>query len=152
MSPGTHSSSRAATPRRFNRLRHGLRAAAIVIPGVESQKEWERFEAHIMRSLDPENAIEVALAARVAETLWRMQRVTLAEGDDIDAVRAGGDADWYQRQVLPDSGDLDKLIRYEAHLSRQLYQALHQLEALKQLRLGNPAPLARVTVHGLPEP
>jgi CBS-domain-containing membrane protein len=38
-----------------------------------------------------------------------------------------------------------------AHLSRQLYHALHELEALQARRLGGNAPLARLDVQGIPE-
>jgi hypothetical protein len=46
---------------------------------------------------------------------------------------------------------LQKIARYEAHLSRQLYHALHELEALQSRRLGGSAPLARLDVQGIPE-
>ena len=42
-------------------------------------------------------------------------------------------------------------MRYEAHLNRQLYQAMHELEALQARRQGGHAPLTRLDVHGLPE-
>jgi hypothetical protein len=32
---------------------------------------------------------------------------------------------------LPDEKTLEKVARYEAHLSRQLYKAMHELEALQ---------------------
>jgi hypothetical protein len=35
---------------------------------------------------------------------------------------------------LPDQADLQTVSRYEAHLSRQMYQALHELEALQTIR------------------
>jgi hypothetical protein len=35
------------------------------------------------------------------------------------------------------------------HLSRQLYKALHELEALQVRRLGGAAPLARLDVDGM---
>ncbi len=38
-------------------------------------------------------------------------------------------------------------MRYESHLNRQLYQALHELEALKARRQGQAAPLARIDVQ-----
>jgi hypothetical protein len=44
-----------------------------------------------------------------------------------------------------------KVARYEAHLSRQLYHALHELEALQTRRLGGNAPLGRLDVQGFPE-
>ena len=49
--------------------------------------------------------------------------------------------------ILPDRADLEKVARYEAHLSRQMYQALHELEALQARRVGKGAPLARVDVQ-----
>jgi hypothetical protein len=33
--------------------------------------------------------------------------------------------------ILPDAETLQKIARYEAHLSRQLYQAMHALEVLR---------------------
>jgi hypothetical protein len=54
-------------------------------------------------------------------------------------------------RILPDEKTLEKISRYEAHLSRQLYHALHELEALQTRRLGGNVPLARLDVQGLPE-
>jgi hypothetical protein len=54
-------------------------------------------------------------------------------------------------RILPDDETLQKIARYEAHLSRQLYHALHELEALQSRRLGGSAPLARLDVQGIPE-
>ena len=50
---------------------------------------------------------------------------------------------------MPDEKTLQKIARYEAHLSRQLYQAKHELEALQTKRSGGAAPLARLDVQGL---
>ncbi|MDE3095391.1 MAG: hypothetical protein KGK07_05235 [Chloroflexota bacterium] len=52
--------------------------------------------------------------------------------------------------VIPDAEYGGHIIRYEAHLSRQLYAALNQLEAIQARRSGHPAPLARLQVSGLP--
>jgi hypothetical protein len=41
--------------------------------------------------------------------------------------------------------------RLEAHLSRQFYLALHELEAQQARRQGQAAPLARVDIQGIPE-
>jgi hypothetical protein len=54
-------------------------------------------------------------------------------------------------RLLPDTHMMEKLTRYEAHLSRQLSQALHELERLKATRDGAavPPPAALdVTVNG----
>jgi hypothetical protein len=54
-----------------------------------------------------------------------------------------------RQRLLPDEKTLEKVARYEAHLSRGLYKALHELEALQTRRLGGSAPLARLDVQGL---
>jgi hypothetical protein len=57
-----------------------------------------------------------------------------------------------RERILPDEKTLEKISRYEAHLSRQLYQALHELENLqKQRTTGKGVPLARLDVQGLSE-
>jgi hypothetical protein len=52
-----------------------------------------------------------------------------------------------RERVLLDEADLQRISRYEAHLSRQMYQALHELEALQTRRDGKAAPLARLDVQ-----
>src|SRR5215218_6148740 len=72
-----------------------------------------------------------------------------------EVVRLKGAAEKVQAQilkkrrerVLPDQADLQTVSRYEAHLSRQMYQALHELEALQTRRGGKAAPLARLDVQ-----
>ncbi len=54
-----------------------------------------------------------------------------------------------RERLLPDDKTLEKVARYEAHLSRQLYQAMHELEALQAKRGGGVAPLARLDVQGM---
>jgi hypothetical protein len=60
-----------------------------------------------------------------------------------------------QRRMLPDEVVLNKVTRYEAHLSRQMLQALHTLERLQAARAGQPVspPAALdVTVEAAPPP
>ena len=54
-----------------------------------------------------------------------------------------------RERLLPDEKTLEKIARYEAHLSRGLYKALHELESLQARRTGSAAPLARLDVDGL---
>ena len=54
-----------------------------------------------------------------------------------------------RERLLPDENILEKIARYEAHLSRGLYKALHELVALQSRRTGGVAPLARLDVDGL---
>jgi hypothetical protein len=54
-----------------------------------------------------------------------------------------------RERLLPDEKTLEKVSRYEAHLSRLMFKALHELEALQARRTGGAVPLARLDVDGL---
>ena len=54
-----------------------------------------------------------------------------------------------RERLLPDEKTLEKVARYEAHLSRLFHKTLHELEALQTRRSGGVAPLARLDVDGL---
>ena len=92
------------------------------------------------------------------------QPVNLDDGDDVynwPWLAAGemgnvrvGTFQSASARLLPHPLDIDKIIRFEAHLNRQLYQALHQLEAMRAERHGQSTPLLRVDVQhhtGTPE-
>jgi hypothetical protein len=162
---------------RHNAVRHGLRTYAIVIPGVEDQDDWQQFAIEVVESLNPASAIENALAERAAELLWRLRRASRAERDIAVAqgqrdnfeaarrreelernVREYGDRGPYKRElatpdppapprVLPNLDELTIISKYEARLSRQLLNTLHELEALQERRAGRAAPLARLDVN-----
>jgi hypothetical protein len=56
-----------------------------------------------------------------------------------------------QRRILPEDKTLDKVVRYEAHVGRQMLQALHTLERLQKTRAGEDVPppgALDVTVNG----
>lgn len=179
-----------------NPIKHGLTATAIVLPS-ESADEWKSFHEDVRARSDAEGAIEIALASRIAELLWRLRRVTRAEGQFVSVVQMRGDTLEHDRQVvasleapaadapdaptehprqlwarklgmyagaiiageaandyqrtlpvlLPDDAQLDKIVKYEAHLSRLLNHALHELGALQDRRRGQSTPLARLDIN-----
>lgn len=161
---------------RLNAVRHAVLSQTPVIPELETEEDWQSHRARLFDDLDPHGALEEALVERIALTLWqhqrlvRFQRAAVIRGS-FSALEAMSDAATYgerrlgipsekslsdeqvERRLLecliPTGEDLAKIMRYEAHLNRQLYQAMHELEALKARRYGDSAPLARVDVHGL---
>jgi hypothetical protein len=52
-------------------------------------------------------------------------------------------------RLLADETTLKKTVCYKAYLSRGLYQAVHELEALQTKRSGAAASLARLDVQAL---
>ena len=89
--------------------------------------------------IEPEEAVMEALhtAAR-HDAAIKATKAEKAEAELLAERRA---------RILPDRADLEKIARYEAHLSRQMYRALHELEASQARRVGKAAPLARVDVQ-----
>lgn len=125
------------------------------IPGVPEGTDWEEYggwTAGMVRAgieaiakatgEDPEDLLEVATeearsGARRAE--HQAEQVEL----DLTNMR--------RERLLPDEKTLEKVSRYEAHLSRLFFKSLHELEALQKQRSGGEAPLARLDIEGLPE-
>lgn len=93
-------------------------------------------------SLDPNELLEAATYETGYEARSAAHKKVEVEEEISRKVR---------ERTLPDDYTLQKVARYEAHLSRQLYHALHELEALQTRRSGGNAPIARLDVQGLPE-
>jgi hypothetical protein len=127
----------------LNAISHGLVSARLVVPG-ESATEWEGSRQAMVDALAPAGPVEEALAERAATAVWRLRRVAAYEAASIAERQHLATA---SARLLPHPLDIDKIIRYEAHLSRQLYQALHQLEAMRAERRGQSTPLLRVDVQ-----
>ncbi|MBO0698266.1 MAG: hypothetical protein J2P46_07735 [Zavarzinella sp.] len=70
---------------RLNAVRHGLRGAPVVVPGLEAPADWERFRADMVSSLSPVGPLEETLAERAAGLLWRLRRVERFESLSVAA-------------------------------------------------------------------
>jgi hypothetical protein len=129
-----------------NPTRFGVHSADPVIPGIERLEDWKAHRVGIIASLAPVGELEAKLASRCALLLWRLNRIVAYEQAEYARANEG-----HEDFRLPAGNELDKIMRYEAHLSRQLYQAKHELEVLQKQRRGEPTPLARLDVQGAPE-
>jgi hypothetical protein len=129
---------------------------ALVLPGVPEEAMIEELPA--MKVADVRGCVE-AIAARVS--LEPDELLALATNEaGYEARSAAHKKEEVEREIsrkvreriLPDEKTLEKVSRYEAHLSRQLYHALHELENLQKHRItGEGTPLARLDMQGLPE-
>jgi hypothetical protein len=115
-----------------NGLKHGLCAETALLPG-ESAADWREHREGVLISLGVKGALETALADRVALALWRLRRV-----GPCDAATAARELPADGRPS-PDDDLLDKIMRYETHLSRQALRALQTLERLQLIRDRQPA-------------
>jgi selenocysteine lyase/cysteine desulfurase len=101
----------------------------------------EAIAAHA--SLDPDELLELATDEAGYQARSAAHRKEEVEQEISRMAR---------ERILPDEKTLEKISRYEAHLSRQLYHALHELENLQKHRItGEGTPLARLDVQGVPD-
>jgi hypothetical protein len=126
----------------------------ISIPGVpESAEEREGYEGWSAGAVragveaiatatgeDSEELLDVATDSARREVIRKEQA---AEQVERNLERMS------RERLLPDEKTLEKVSRYEAHLSRLMFKALHELEALQVRRSGGVVPLARLDVDGL---
>ena len=115
------------------------------IPGVPDDIALEDFTGWTARLIRDGIAAIAADAGQDPKILLVIATST-AEleviNGQIEAERKARDLDRERRErLLPDGPTLDNIVRYEAHLGRQLYQALHELEALQARRRGGAPPL-----------
>ncbi len=114
--------------------------------------EWDGWSAGLVRKC------LTAIASAAGEDLEELMDGA-REKARLDVISAKSAAEKVEKQIrnmrrerlLPDDRTLEKVSRYEAHLSRLMFKALHELEALQVRRSGGAAPLARLDVDGLPQ-
>lgn len=116
----------------------------------EDTAEWDGWTVGMVREYvvamaspadeSPKELLEAATEKARLDVISAKQAVERVE-KDLERMS--------RERLLPDEKTLEKVSRYEAHLSRGLYKALHELEALQSRRSGGAAPLARLDVDGL---
>jgi hypothetical protein len=118
----------------------------------EYMAEWDGWTVSLVRecisaiaSTAKEDEEELIEAATERARLDIISAKAAAERVEQDLARMS------RERLLPDEKTLEKVSRYEAHLSRLFHKTLHELEALQVRRAGGAAPLARLDVDGLVE-
>jgi hypothetical protein len=116
----------------------------------EDTAEWDGWTVGVVREYvvsmaasageSPEELLEAATEQGRLDVIGAKQALERVE-KDLERVS--------RERLLPDQKTLEKVAKYEAHLSRGLYKALHELEALQVRRTDGIAPLARLDVDGL---
>ena len=94
----------------------------------------------LQQDLEPVGTLEEVLVEKIAMEYWRL-----------------GIATWYEAGEFAESkpfahSPIDRIVRYQTMINRQLYQAINQLERLQRLRKGEnvPAPLNLQVLHDAP--
>ena len=76
-----------------NRITHGIRSPQPVVTSSETLETWEVHRTTVVADLAPIGAVELALAERVAQLLWRLGRVVDFETTAINDSQANAPQD-----------------------------------------------------------
>ena len=127
----------------LNAVKNGLTSVRPILTG-ECRADWDAFRRAIIDDLAPVGPVATELAEAVAFGFWRRRRLityqlaVIAERQHLEQASA---------RLLPNPLDIEKIIRYETHVNRQVHQGLHELEAMEAERRGQPTPLLRLEVN-----
>jgi len=136
-----------------NAVKHGLLARQILIDDGdpnEKPKDFDQLLAALTNDYQPADTREQLLIERVAVCYWRLRRAYRFEAQAIRDQREGPkdlasqmiasinptERDPYE-YILPKMDQLNKLLRYETVISRELNRALNQLTRLQKARSGD---------------
>jgi hypothetical protein len=93
--PQTQKGKEAA---RWNATRHGISSPSPVVPGLETQEDWQEYREAIMEHCSPSGPVMCELAERVALLTWRLRRVTRYEEESIAILQEQVEDDFHSRE------------------------------------------------------
>ena len=132
-----------------NALKHGLLARDTVLPS-EDPAEFDSQLSALEADIQPANSLEFELVRQIADSQWRMRRLTRLETGFLaaaldetrrymekrrpDELRPGydGETQLLGSAMLDRTQALVHLARYDGHLSRRFFRAVKQLSDLRR--------------------
>jgi hypothetical protein len=123
-----------------NAVKHGLTAAAPVIPG-EDPIAYNEFRRRLMDELLPKGSMENMLADRIVELSWRLKRSGRLQLGAFDVYTDGNaeppDTPALGRIAVDDFSDrrvFNRLLMYERRIEHSLYKTMLELQRLQFIR------------------
>ncbi len=120
---------------------------AFTVGELREHLEWVALEAGVEDSIGVDGEVAYTPFEGLLEKLHTVAQGALLKAEKQARKVEGQILEKRRARILPSHQDIAKLTRYESHLSRELYRALHELEALQARRAGGVAPLGRVDVQ-----
>ncbi len=152
---------------RRNAVTHGVLASALLITdgkGAEDHAEFEQLLSGLRRDREPQGTLENMLVEKIAVCWWRQKRALRCEAGLVRRAFLPDPAHELEQSLsrsiglgptpelaaikdhlsLPLGVDLDRILRYETTVQRQLVYAIKQLERLQRIAKGEhvPAPVS----------
>jgi hypothetical protein len=119
----------------LNALTHGVLARTPVIPGVETEADWDRHLAGVTEGLQPANPFEAFFVERIAWTAWRLRRLEAAETELLSIAQDRAEEQAAARILYPNGGAVSlhataaaALIQARIANLQRLSDLLHRLQ------------------------
>ncbi len=144
---------------RRNSLRHGLWAKQLVIPQLESEGDWLALLNGLTEDYQPEGTAEVETVQEIAFQYWTRRRIRRAidaeilkgvidmpagyepsarlRGERIAGETAAEAAEFQreaERRLVPNERVMERVIRYQAHTTRQIEKLEAELRRRQEAR------------------
>ncbi len=134
---------------RLNAVKHGLRAEQVVVlggPTAEDPAEFDSLLSGMLHDCKPAGALERVLVERLAVSYWRLRRAYRFEARAIERANEPNPMSKMLEELsqlplnkpglqeLPGLRSLDKLVRYELMIDRELLRTATQLQHLQHAR------------------
>lgn len=142
-----------------NSLRHGLWSRELVIPHVEVEGEWRALLDGVIAEYEPVGTTELEIVVEIAFQMWTRRRIRRAANAEIQrsiqempamyepSARVRGEAikgdtpedaaefrREAERRLVPDERVLNRVIRYQAHTTRQIEKLEAELRRRQEAR------------------
>ena len=128
---------------RLNSIRHGMLLTSQMVLEGENVKEFADFRGSVIFELVPYGELELLLVDRFITCVWRLRRIISIEANNIQNLytkRAIENPnllayDKIQAESAFMSGpSVEKILRYETTIERQMYKALDKFIELREKR------------------
>ncbi len=139
----------------LNPIKHGLLSKEVLL-AHEDENSLVELGKRLRHQLAPVGELELMLVDRVISAAWRLRRILRIETEMMDHKLSDKEKSRisYGRKIKQDPvtlwealesdfqyrDSLFKFMRYEIHIERGLYKALHELQRLQAARSGEGVP------------
>jgi len=138
-----------------NSLRHGLLSQELILKD-ENSEDFDCLRKNLYLSLNPVGTLEEVLVEKIVSAAWRFRRLikvekSLFEEEDEYSLSEPEFSDAFRRSG---GNHMQVLSRYESAIEKAFYKAIHELQRIQAMRMGQPilAPIAiDISVDGIRE-
>jgi hypothetical protein len=120
-----------------NAIRHGILSQDLILKD-ESPQEFDLFRQGLYQSLSPIGRLEEILVEKIVSAGWRFRRLikvekSLFEEEDEYALSKPEFSDAFRRSG---GNHMQILSRYESGIEKSFYKAIHELQRIQAMRMG----------------